>query len=117
MEFFIKPRLKAESGSLLTTVDTYATIKEFNIRGYQSKTFVLKAVTNDLKFSIDFSIDGTNWYNRLTDIAVSAAAFVVKEDDTEEELRGHFRFCRVQVKPAVSATHGTGTFEFEGSTL
>jgi len=116
-ETFIKPKLKEETGSLLTTVNTYAPIASFSIRGYKSKTIVLEAETNDLEFRIEYSLDNSNWYVRLTDIDVSAGAFVVRDDDTNSELRGAWGYCRIQVRPNVADTHGTGTFTFEGSSL
>lgn len=117
MEHFVKPKLKDETSSLLTTGNDYAEIGTFSIRGYKSKTFVLKATTNNLLFKIEYSMDGTNFYTRLTDIAVSAGAYAVKETETDTELRGHHNYCKISVKPAGAGVHGTGTYNFEGSTL
>jgi hypothetical protein len=117
-DVFVKPILRHETGSLLTTVNTYVVISTFEIRGFKYKTFVLKAVTNDLEFLIEFSADrGVSWVIRLTDIDVAAAAVVVRETESNAELRGLWTNCRVSVRPNVAATHGTGSFEAEFGTL
>ena len=116
-ESFMKPKLKRETGSKTTTINTYVDIASFGIRGLKSKTFLLSAVTNTLHFKLDLSMDGTNWFTRLTDISVAVGAPVIREDISNAELRGHWTHARVQVKPAVSNVHGTGTFVFEGSSL
>jgi len=116
-EYFVKPKLKRETGSLLTTGNNYAIISSFGIRGYKSKTFVLSAATKDLYFRIEFSMNNTDWYNRLYDASVTVGTPVVFEDDSNAALRGHHNYCRVSVKPKVADNNGTGTFVFEGSTL
>ena len=108
-DVYVKPRTKSENASLLTSINTYVDLDEFKIKGLHSKCIVMQATTNDLLFSIDFSPDdGVTWINRLTDILVAAAATVVREDDTNAELRGMWTDCRIQIKPNVAATHGTG---------
>ena len=124
-DVFVKPVLTKEgliTGSKTTTVNTYTPIPvlgkdSFKIRGYPRKLFVLKAVTNNLLIQIEFSINNTDWVVRLADIAVNAGTIVIRETETDSELRGPWNYCRVQVKPAVADTHGTGSFWFEGSTL
>jgi len=122
---FVKPVLGHAEGSKLTTVNTYVPVPVtggdaagvFGIRGLKSKTLVLTAATNDLKFQIEFSPDGTYWSTRLTDIVVAAGAWVLREDIGNTEIRGYWRHARISVKPNVNDTHGTGTFWFEAGTL
>jgi len=77
----------------------------------------MSVATNNLDFSIDFSYDGSTWFNRLTDIAVTVGTPVVRDDDTNSELRGNWNYCRIQIKPTVADTHGTGTHNSGFSTL
>lgn len=117
-DVFVKPILRHETGSLLTTVNTYAVISTFEIRGFKYKTFVLKAATNDLEFLIEFSADrGVSWVVRLTGLDVAAGAVLVKETETNAELRGLWTNCRISVRPNVADVHGTGSFEAEFGTL
>ena len=124
-DVFVKPVLTKEgdiTGSKTTTVNTYVPIPvkgadSFRFRGYPRKLFVMKAVTNNLLMQIEFSINNTDWVVRIADIPVNVGTIVVKETETNSELRGPWNYCRVQVKPAVADTHGTGSFWFEGSTL
>ncbi len=122
---YARPVMVNQTGSHLTTVNTYVPIPVtggasngiFNIKAIKSKTIVLSSVTNNLKFQIEFSPDGTNWSVRLTDIVVNAAAWALREDIGNTELRGYWQYCRISVAPNVAATHGTGTFYFAGGTL
>ena len=118
VEYFVKPVVKEETATLLTTVNPYADLDVFRLKGYKSKCFVLQATGNNLLFSIDFSPDHrTTWVNRLTDIAVNADATVVREDVTNSELRGLWTDCRIQIKPAVGDSHGTGVHKSSFGTL
>jgi hypothetical protein len=117
-EAFSKPKMKAWSGTKLTSVDTYVTVPDailatdyFNVRGYRSKTIQLSAATNNLLYSVDVSNDATVWVNKTTDQSLLTTTPKLQ---TLTEL---WDFIRVQVKPAVSATHGTITVKISGGTL
>lgn len=115
-DVWVHPIMKSENGSLLST-NSYVTVKSFKIRSLKSKTIIMTAVTNNLLFKIDYSMDGSTWITRLTDIAVNVGAYVVRETESNAELRGFWNFCRIQLKAAVADVHGTGTFWFESGTL
>jgi hypothetical protein len=89
----------------------------FSINGINSKTLVFTAAANDLEFLIEFSPDGVNWVTRLTGIDVAVGAYVIRNDIDNAELRGQWQLCRISVRPNVAATHGTGTYWFNGGTL
>ena len=118
VEYFIKPKLKDFSGSLLTTVNTYATIPDsatstnyFYVRGYRYKSLVLSATTNNLLYSLDGSNDASTWFNIKTDQALNVGTPVL---ETDTDL---YNYYRVQIKPATADQHGTGTAKLVGSTL
>lgn len=119
MEHFVKPKLKSWSGTKLTTVDTYVTVLDaitgtayFLTRGYKTKTIQLSAATKALVYSIDVSVDGSIWVNKVTDQALATATPVVTS--YVDEL---WNYLRVQVKPNAAGQHGTITVVMIGGTL
>jgi len=118
LEIFIKPKLKAFTGSKTTTINTYVTIPDavtaleyWFCRGFKSKYFTLKATLNNLLYSIDVSADGTVWFNVKTDQAIASG---VTKSETHAEIWPYYR---VQVKPAVAGVHGKLEVAGEMSTL
>lgn len=118
MEYFVKPKLKAWSGTKLTTVNTYVTVPEAVtaiayalMKGFKNKTITLAATTNNLLFSIDVSNENIIWINKVTDqtlvVGTPQLAF----------LSEPWNYIRIQVKPAVDDTHGTISVYIQGSTL
>jgi hypothetical protein len=118
MEYFVKPKLKSWSGSKLTDVNTYVTVLDaitatayFLVRSFKTKTLQLSAATQALVYSIDVSVDGTVWVNKVTDQALTVATPVA------ETLTEIWNYMRVQVKPAAAGVHGTITVNIVGGTL
>ena len=118
MEVFIKPKLKTLHGTKLTTVDTLVSVPctengdlFFTIRGYKSKLLILSAATNTLVYTFDVSNDASVWFNKTaeTDLLTTTPQYIVMTEI--------WRYCRVQVKPKVAATHGTITATLECSSL
>jgi len=117
-EIFVKPKMKAWSGTKLTTVNTYVTVPEAVtalayafLKGFKSKTISLSAAANNLLYSIDVSNENIIWINKITDQSLVVGT-PVKETLTEP-----WNYMRVQVKPAVDDTHGTISVYIQGSSL
>jgi len=107
MEFFMKPKLKAFSGSKTTTINTYVTVPDaitgteyWYCRGFKSKYFVLKCTLNNLLYSLDVSPDGALWFNIKTD------QLILKDATAKETHTEIWPYYRVQVKPNVNDVHG-----------
>lgn len=115
---FVKPTLKAISGSKTTTTNSYVTVPDdetaleyFRCRGYKNKLILLKCTLNNLLYSVDVSNDASIWHNKVTDelILTGASIFV-----TLSEI---WIFIRIQVKPNVNNAHGKLEVSGEMSTL
>ena len=109
-------------GSQLTTVNTYVALAvdtptklagnvNVYIRGYKSLTDLLKAATNNVLFQVSVSHDATEWVVKETDV------LVVVGTNEELTLEEHWNWMKIEIKPAVVDTHGTGTFQLEGGSL
>jgi hypothetical protein len=122
-DVFIRPVLGYVTGSKLTALDTYATctitaptglvgLTNFPIRGWNTITLVLSAVTQNLHFKIDVSLDESVWVSKELDKLVIVGTPVVLTLNSES-----WNWMRILVKPAAAGVHGTGSFRLDGSTM
>ena len=122
-DVFIRPVLGYITGSKLTTVNTYVTctitapssavgLTNFPIRGWKTLTVVLNAVTQNLHFDVDVSLDETVWVPKEVDKLVVVGTPVPLTLNDEP-----WNWMRILVKPAVAGVHGTGSFRVDGSTM
>ena len=89
--------------SLLTSADTYADVDTWETIFFATAHFRFTAVTNNLDVQILASIDGG-----LTYPIVEVAEFaLVVGTDQSKTVTTYYTHLKVQVKPTVSATHGT----------
>ena len=96
---------------LLTSADTYVDVG--TLKSVFSKTthFRFSAATNDLKVKILASIDGG-----VTFPIEEVAEFTLTVGtDLSKTVTTFYTHLKVQVKPAVSATHGTLSTNFAGA--
>jgi hypothetical protein len=87
----------------LTSVDTYVDVGNLVCRMYKTKHFYFTATTNNLTVQILASVDGGVTYP-----IVSEAGFdVLVGTPVSKTHTTYYTDEKVQVKPKVSATHGT----------
>ena len=98
---------------LLTSVDIYADVGVWNSIFALTKHFHFIATTNDLLVQILGSLDGGLTYP----IVVEAEFAVDPGTPVSKTITVYYSHLKVQVKPAVAATHGTLATQFAGASF
>ena len=107
------------TGSKLTVSDAYAPVQiggadSFDVSKLLDKTMVFRAVTNDLKFQIEGSLDDVNFVVLETDIVVVVGTNIRRSSPTHTIMGEQWKRMKVSIKPNVSQAFGTGHVQFEG---
>jgi hypothetical protein len=97
----------------LTTVDAYADVEAWAARFYLTKHLHFVAVTNNLLVQILASMDGGVTYP----ITAEAEFAVNPGTSVSKTITTYYTHLKVQVKPAVSATHGTLSTSVAGASF
>ena len=107
MDVHVKPVIKRRTGDYTTISNDYVVVPDdvtgeeyFGVKGYKSKIIQLVCTLNNLLYKIDASLDATTWHQIKAEDTLNADA-VAYDTSTEP-----WEYIRVQVKPAVAATHG-----------
>ena len=122
VDSYVHPIINEATGSKLTALNTYVIctivtpadmvgLDNFSVKGLSKITLMLKAVTNNMHFKIEVSLDGSNWTTKFLD------KFVIVGTPTPITLEESWSYMQISVKPAVAAAHGTGSFVMHGSSI
>lgn len=85
------------------TTDAYATICTIDVRGYSRKQLCIAAATNNIKYKVNASVDGSNWDK--TDL-VSEQTVVADAVDIQALTDAYSKY-QIQGKSAVAGNAGT----------
>jgi len=97
------------SGSLLTTVNTYADLVSIDMRGYALLTLFLSAATNDLQYRIRAYVNASGTlYDELVVDEVQATTDAVS---TFNATRAYSKVV-IAIKPDTPDSHGTMSYEY-----
>ena len=89
----------------LTTTNSYVTGWTTDIRQFDALTFhIIEQNVNAIHYSIDKSMDSTDWHNVKTDQVIAKDGDAIEDIDLTTE---NWNFMRVQIKSAVGGTHST----------
>ena len=98
---------------LLTSVNTYVDVGVIDAELYRTKRVRVAAATNNLHVKILGSMDGGASY----DIEVEAEFTVTVGTPQIKSTTDYYTHLKVQVKPAVSDTHGTLSTDFAAASF
>lgn len=93
-----------------TSTNSYVTEILAYVLPWQNKiVYVKENNVNAISYSVDGSMDGTDWHNLVTDVAVA------KNGDSYQTLTDAWVWLRVQIKSTVAATHSTDVDVYIGA--